>query len=172
LRSQLGFGQLEQAPLPFYAVATDLAAGEAVVLAEGDVVQALMASAAIPGVFPPVEMAGRLLVDGSVVADSPVSQAGALGASTVYLLPTVSPADDSVPRGALDVATRALLLSAKQMAAANVAEAATRLEVRIVPPPPTAGHSIFDFGRTTELIDRGYLRAQAWLEEQSSTLVA
>lgn len=172
LRSELGFGRLEEAPLPFYPVATDLATGEAVVLAEGDVVQALMASAAIPGVFPPVEMAGRLLVDGSVVADAPVAQAEALGASTVYVLPTMSTADGTAPRGALDVASRALLLSAKQQAAVTVAERATRLQVHVVPPPLTAGHSIFDFRRTTELIDRGYLRAQAWLEEHSSPLVA
>jgi NTE family protein len=131
-----------------------------------------MASAAIPGVFPPVEMAGRLLVDGSVVADAPVAQAEALGASTVYVLPTMSTADGTAPRGALDVATRALLLSAKQMAAVTVAELATRLEVHVVPPPPAPGHSIFDFRRTTDLMDRGYLRAQAWLEERSSTLVA
>jgi hypothetical protein len=84
----------------------------------------------------------------------------------------MSTADETAPRGALDVATRALLLSAKQQAAVTVAERATRLQVHVVPPPLTAGHSIFDFRRTTELIDRGYLRAQAWLEEHSSPLVA
>jgi NTE family protein len=116
-------------------------------------------------------MAGRVLVDGGVVADAPLNQAEALGASTIYLLPTASPADPTSPQVAVDVAARALLLSARQMATATVAALATRLEVHVLP-PPTAGHSIFDFGHTTELINRGYLRAQAWLADRSSTLVA
>jgi NTE family protein len=171
LRAELGYGRLEEAPVPFYPVATDLATGEAVVITEGDVLQALMASAAIPGVFPPVEMAGRVLVDGGVVADAPLNQAEAIGASTIYLLPTASPAEPTSPQVAVDVAARALLLSARQMATATVAALSTRLEVHVLP-PPTAEHSIFDFGHTTELIDRGYLRAQAWLADRSSTLVA
>jgi NTE family protein len=172
LRAELGFGRLEAAPVPFYPVATDLATGEAVVLEEGDVVEALLASAAIPGVFPPVEIRGRMLVDGGVVADSPLTQAEALGATTIYLLPTASVEDAMLPRRAIDVAARALFLSANQTAEAAMATLATRLDVHVVPPPAASSHSIFEFGRTTELIDGGYVRARAWLAERSSSLVA
>ncbi|MBO0714959.1 MAG: patatin-like phospholipase family protein [Acidimicrobiales bacterium] len=172
LRAELGFGRVEEAPVPFYPVATDLATGDAVVLREGDVVEALLASAAIPGVFPPVEIRGRTLVDGGVVADSPLAQAEALGATTIYLLPTASAEDGVLPGGAIDVAARALFLSANQTAEATIATLATRLEVHVVPPPAATSHSIFEFGQTTELIDGGYLRALAWLEDRSSSLVA
>lgn len=172
LRAELGFDRLEELPVPFYPVATDLATGDAVVLREGDIVEALLASAAIPGVFPPVEIRGRMLVDGGVVADSPLTQAEALGATTIYLLPTASAEDGMLPRGAIDVAARALFLSANQTAQATIATLATRLEVHVVPPPPATSHSIFEFGRTTELIDGGYRRALAWLEDRSSSLVA
>lgn len=172
LRAELGFGRLEEAPVPFYPVATDLATGDAVVLHEGDLVEALLASAAIPGVFPPVEIRGRTLVDGGVVADSPLAEAAALGATTIYLLPTASAGDAILPDGAIDVAARALFLAANRTAEATVATLATRLEVRVVPPPAASSHSIFEFGRTTELIDGGYLRALAWLEDRASSLVA
>lgn len=172
LRAELGFGRLEEAPLPFYPVATDLATGHAVVLDEGDIVQALLASAAIPGVFPPIEIRGRMLVDGGVVADSPLIQAEALGATRIYLLPTASVEDAMLPRGAIDVAARALFLSANQTAEAAIGALATRLDVQVVPPPAASSHSIFEFGRTTELIDRAYVRASGWLEGRSSSLVA
>ena len=172
LRAELGFSRLEEAPVPFYPVATDLATGDAVVLREGDTVEALLASAAIPGVFPPVEIRGRMLVDGGVVADSPLTQAEALGATIIYLLPTASAEDAVLPAGAIDIAARAMFLSASQAAEATVAELATRLEVHVVPPPGASSHSIFEFGLTTELIDGGYLRTLGWLEERSSTLVA
>jgi hypothetical protein len=73
-----------------------------------------------------------------VVADAPVVQAEALRASTVYVLPTMSTADGTAPRGALDVATRALLLSAKQMAAPP-----TYWRLILDSTPPTNGHRTY-----------------------------
>jgi hypothetical protein len=58
------------------------------------------------------------------------------------------------------------------MAAAAAAAMATRVEVHVLPPPAAAGHSIFDFGHTTELINSGYLLAKAALADRSSILVA
>lgn len=64
------FADLE---VPFYVIATDLRTGKEVVLREGSVVQAVLASSAIPGIFAPVEVGGRLLVDGGLCNNVPVS---------------------------------------------------------------------------------------------------
>lgn len=58
--------------LPFGAVAADFATASPVTITRGDLAPAVLASAAIPGVFPPVEVDGRLLVDGGILANVPV----------------------------------------------------------------------------------------------------
>lgn len=72
--------------IPCAAVATDLASGQPVVLRQGDLRRAVMASAAIPGVFPPVRIGARTLVDGGVVAQVPLLAARDLGARTLVVL--------------------------------------------------------------------------------------
>jgi NTE family protein len=73
----------DQLPIRFRAVATDLESGERVVLAGGDLTAAIRASMSAPGVFAPVEIEGRLLVDGGLVANLPVDVAQALGVDVV-----------------------------------------------------------------------------------------
>jgi NTE family protein len=70
---------IEDLPGAFVAVATDLETGDEVRLASGDLRTAVLASSSIPGLVPPVEIDGRLLVDGGVVAEVPVAAARALG---------------------------------------------------------------------------------------------
>lgn len=74
---------IEQLKLPFAAVATDLNWGHKVVLEKGSVARAIRASAAIPGVFQPVQHQGKILVDGGVVDNIPISVAKAKGANVV-----------------------------------------------------------------------------------------
>lgn len=74
---------IENLKLPFAAVATDLNRGTRVVLDRGPVAKAVRASSAIPGVFNPVEHQGRLLVDGGVVDNIPISVAREKGADIV-----------------------------------------------------------------------------------------
>jgi len=74
---------IEQAKIPFAAVAVDLLAGEVVVLDHGPIRAAVEASAAIPGVFPPVSLDERLLVDGGVSSLVPVEEARQQGADVV-----------------------------------------------------------------------------------------
>lgn len=171
LRADLGFDRLEDAPVPLHVMGTDVGMGAPVVLSRGDVVDALMASSAMPGAFPPVEIDGRLFIDGSVTADAPVEQAEALGATEIYLLSTAAQ-DDSSPRGAMDMVNRAISLALRQSEATARAGVASRVPLHVVPAPPRAGHSIFDFGRTNELIDSSYLQTAAWLEGDLLELVA
>jgi NTE family protein len=74
---------IENLKLPFAAVATDLNWGSKVVLDSGSVARAIRASAAIPGIFQPVQHQGKILVDGGVVDNIPISVARAKGADIV-----------------------------------------------------------------------------------------
>ena len=70
-------------PIPYRAVAADIATGEAVVLDSGSLATAMRASMSIPGAFPPVQRDGRDLVDGGITANLPVGIAKQLGAEAV-----------------------------------------------------------------------------------------
>jgi NTE family protein len=83
VKSHIKPQNIENMKLPFAAVATDLNWGYKVVLDKGSVARALRASAAIPGVFQPVQHQGKFLVDGGVVDNIPISVAKAKGADIV-----------------------------------------------------------------------------------------
>ncbi|HXU44891.1 MAG TPA: patatin-like phospholipase family protein [Thermoanaerobaculia bacterium] len=80
-------------PIPFRAVASDLGTGEAVVLSSGDLVQAIRASMAFPGVFSPVEIDSRVLVDGAIADNLPVDVARAMGVDVLIAVDTGEPLD-------------------------------------------------------------------------------
>jgi NTE family protein len=75
----------DQLAIPFRAVATDLETGREVVLKSGNLARSLRASMAVPGAFDPVEIDGRLLVDGGLANNVPVGVARAMGADIVIV---------------------------------------------------------------------------------------
>lgn len=83
LNELIPVGDFENLKIPFAAVATDLYTGEKIVMRNGNVLSAVRASMSIPGVFPPVERDGRVLVDGQLSDPVPVSVCRAMGAETV-----------------------------------------------------------------------------------------
>lgn len=84
-RAAVGINEFDKLPIPFRAVAADLETGEEVIIDHGELAVALRSSMSVPGVFPPVEFEGRLLVDGGVVNNIPVSVAQAMGADIVIV---------------------------------------------------------------------------------------
>jgi len=74
---------IEDLPLPFQAVATDMSTGKEVVLDKGDVIEAVRASISVPGIFTPVRKDGRVLVDGGLVNPVPVSTVRSMGAEFI-----------------------------------------------------------------------------------------
>lgn len=83
LRKHLGATRIEDLDRPFAAVAADLVTGEQVTFQDGDIVEAIRASIAIPGVFTPVRTGDCLLVDGGLVNTVPISTCRDLGADIV-----------------------------------------------------------------------------------------
>jgi NTE family protein len=83
VRNHIREMNIEELPIPFCAVSTDLNTGDEVVIREGDVIEAVRASISTPGVFTPVRSNGRILVDGGLVNPVPVSVAREMGADFV-----------------------------------------------------------------------------------------
>jgi NTE family protein len=96
LEAALGGLQIEDLPVRFAGVATEIGDGHEIWLRRGSLVEAIRASYALPGVFDPVKVDGRWLFDGAIVNPVPVSVARALGAERVIALNVSS---DSVGRG-------------------------------------------------------------------------
>jgi NTE family protein len=83
LDEAIGETQIDKLPIRFAAITTEVGTGHEIWLTRGRMVEALRASYALPGIFPPVRLGGRWLVDGALVNPVPVSAARALGARLV-----------------------------------------------------------------------------------------
>jgi NTE family protein len=156
-----GIERLEEARVKLGVVVTDLLAGEERLLDSGPALPALVASAAIPAVYPPVEIDGRLYVDGGVADNTPISQAVALKADKIYVLPTGGSARlERPPASALAMAVHAfnLLLNSRLVREIEVFRHEVRLVVLKPPRPLTVLPS--DFSRADELIRSGLENAR------------
>jgi NTE family protein len=164
LERSLPYRRLEDAAVPCHIVTTDVLDGREVVLSTGDAVSALMASAAIPGVFPPVEREGRTLIDGGVASNTPVATAIALGADRLVVLPTgYSCSLASPPRGAIALALHALTLMIVHQLVVDVERFGDRAEIVVVPPLCPVETNPYDFGPTADLIARADASTRTWL---------
>jgi predicted acylesterase/phospholipase RssA len=88
LRQHLRLERLDEAPITLHVVATDVLTDAEVQLSQGNAKDAIMASAAIPGIFPPVRIGARPLMDSSVAENTPIGHAVALGATTMWVRPS------------------------------------------------------------------------------------
>lgn len=164
LERELGDVRLEDLAVPTHVVATDFASGDPVTLSAGPAVSALLATTALPGIFPPVEIDQRQLIDGGIAADTPILQADALGALVSYVLPSIGPSDpDTVPHGAAPVALRALSQLLGRASAGEVA--AARHTVHVLPAPSLGSANPFDFRNVRHLIDEGERLVREWLSD-------
>jgi len=83
LKMVFGDHQFSETKIPFSCVTVDLLTGDIIVIDDGNLVEGILPSISIPGIFPPVEREGRLLVDGSVLADVPIRELRGQGADFV-----------------------------------------------------------------------------------------
>ena len=126
LETLLGGAEFSDLRIPFGVVTVDLLSGEKAVLSAGRLLEAVLASSAIPGVFPPVEIDGRLLADGHVIDNVPVDVArGLIDGPSVVLAVDVSTnyEPQPAPKNAFDVANRAAEISREHLKRASVEKA-------------------------------------------------
>jgi NTE family protein len=163
---------LEELPTPLHVIACDALNGQEVRLSEGPLVDAVLASAAIPGVLPPVEWDGRLLIDGGVVNNTPITHALDVGADEVYVLPTGGPcALSQAPKGALGMIVQATSLMVAHRFTDEAIAYAGRAGLTILPPPCPIDVQPVDFGHADELMTRAEAGARDFLDERSRRVV-
>ena len=163
LDRHIPFERLEDAQLPLNVMATDLKSGRATILNSGPAVPALLASCAIPGVFPPVTIGDRELVDGGVASHTPITVAIELGATRIYVLPVGYPWLNKEPTNALGMALHALARIVELKLDAEVTLNRSVADIHVLPPLDLADVSPADFSHTKELIDWGYKAAVRYL---------
>jgi NTE family protein len=165
LRRHLTFDDLSSAAIPLCVVATDLLSGEEVALRDGDAVEAVLASCALPGILPAVHREGRTLVDGALADNAAISQAVADGADQVYVLPSgYTCARSRPPRTPFGSIGQAATILIAQRLVADVRTYAGQVDLVVLPPPCPMTVSPLDFGHAAELIARARADTARWLD--------
>jgi len=160
IERELQFERLEDSPIPLHVIAVDLFTGRERRLSAGPATDAILASAAIPGVFPPVEWETTDLIDGGVANNTPISHALELGCDRIYVLPTgTACALPEAPHGTLGMAVHAMSLLVQHRLSAELVQLRGDPRIVVLPPPCPIAVQPTDFSRATELIDRGYAEA-------------
>jgi len=142
-------------PTPFRCVATDMEQAEVVVLGKGSLTQALLATMAIPGMFPPVKRDGQTLSDGGLLNNVPADVVRAMGAELVIAV-NVSAIEEGAD---LDSAFTAASQAVDVMIAAGTRKALEDADLVIVPDLTAFGS--FDWRRSDDIADVGYAAAEA-----------
>jgi NTE family protein len=157
--------RLEDLPVPLHVVAVDVITGEELRLSAGGLRDAILASAAIPGVLEPVPWGDRVLMDGGVANNTPISHAIELGARRIYVLPTGHAcALEAPPRGALAIALHAISLLTQRRLIDDIERHRGSAKLIVLPPPCPLGTQPIDFDHADDLIARSFEDACEFLD--------
>lgn len=156
--------EISDLQLPIRIVACDLATGEEIVYCRGPLKEILLASAALPGVFPPMNIDGRVVVDGGVVDAVPIWHALSDDIDEIYVLNVSGGGLMKNLRSPLDVMTRAFSISRNLRFDVETRTAATTKEIHVLP-RPTDRREMYDFNDSARLLDEAYKLTYAYLDE-------
>ena len=165
LRRNLPYQRFDQTRIPLHVVAAEEVTGTEVVLDTGPILEAIMASTAVPGVFPPVALGGQSLVDGVVAAGTPIATAVRLGATRLIVLPCgFTCVGKAVPQHALGRAMHAITLLGARQLRQDFDRYAEHVALRLVPPLCPLRTSSYDYSAGGALIEAARQSTRSWLE--------
>ena len=165
--------RFEDAQIPLAVTTTDLESGKERVFSSGPLLNPLLASAAMPGIFPPVEIEGRLYIDGGVANNVPIAPAVQMGAKTIYVMDATSHSHQRRPLlRPIDYLLHAFSLARAQRLDLDLVHYADKVRIVMLPTP------ILDFfvpfaslEHTNKLIDVGYERTLQFLDGRHQELI-
>lgn len=167
VREWLPYERFEQAAVPFQVVATSLHTERDRWFDEGPVMEPILASAALPGVFPPVWIDGEAYIDGGVVNNVPVSRAVELGADRIYVLHTGNfDRERAHPARPLDVLIQAFSIARSYRFRVELDRIPPEVEMITMPGIDPGPLRYNDMSRSLELMSRAYRIAGAFLDER------
>lgn len=146
--------------IPFLCIATDVLSGQAVVLKDGNLAEAMRASMAIPGVFNPVEKDSMILVDGGLVNNFPVEELIAMGADIVI---GVDVGFQYKGKEKLKNMANVLEMSLFMHTKTKIAQNKSRCDILVK--PDMTGYGTYSFSATDSLLARGEAAARAHYDE-------
>jgi NTE family protein len=166
LADTLPHHRFEDFPIPFHVVATSLTTQTERWFSQGDVIDPILASAALPAIFPPVTIDGELLVDGGVLNNVPLSKAHELGASRIYVFHVGNfDRPRPAPKRPVDVLLHAFSISRSyRFKSETSVPPPPGVEIVVVPSVDPGRLRYNDFGRSPELIERGRAAAAAYFD--------
>ncbi|MBN2232234.1 MAG: patatin-like phospholipase family protein [Deltaproteobacteria bacterium] len=162
--SLLGHADISAARIPLAIIATDISSGRKVVLTEGDTAAAVMASTCIPGVYIPVEIGDRMLIDGGISENVPVSPLREMGVRTVIGVNLHAFHSFEPPKHIIDILTNTVVLTMMNITRLQTDQA----DIRIT--PDLSGFNIIDTDQIPALIECGYRAARTILEPHAVAL--
>ncbi|MHC1740490.1 MAG: patatin-like phospholipase family protein [Anaerolineaceae bacterium] len=165
IRKNIGDCNFEDLKIPFAAIGCDILTGERIVLNKGPVATAIRASASIPGLFSPVEIDGRLLVDGGTVDNFPVTQARAMGAEYIIGVDlSRSKESGRRPTNPLEVFMDMITIMQARSAVADASECNCYIR------PEVKLFSAWSFGEAAKIQEAGKTAAEAVLPQLKKDL--
>jgi NTE family protein len=167
LKKNIPYQSLEQAKIPVYVIATEVKSGEEVLISKGPAVDAVVASASIPGVFSPITVDEQSLLDGGIVNNTPISSALNLGAQSIWVLPTgYACALSEPPKSPLSMMMHAVSLLIQQRLLNDIIMHKEHDGLHVIPPLCPIKTSSLDFNHTANYIDTSYEQTLSWLESK------
>ena len=160
INKAIGDVDFEDARIPLAMIATDISHGKEVVLKQGNVATAVMASTCIPGIFIPVEIEGKLLVDGGVVENVPISPLKDMGANTIIGVDLNAKTVFKKPENIIGV-----LLNTLDITLLNATKLQTE-QADILITPDLSEFNLIDADQMNDLIEIGYSEARSVLEKR------
>lgn len=157
-RNVASLTDFNQFNIPYRAVATDIRTGSAVVLDHGSLATAMRASMAVPGVFTPVLLEGRLLVDGGVLNNVPVDVVRGMGADIVLAVDLSAVSAQQTAHGKLD--TLSEIVGRTYAILQRTAQAPILTNANFVITPDLTAFGSTEFHRGGDIIPRGYAAAR------------
>jgi len=156
----------EETKVPFWAVATCLRTGREHWFHSGDLRRSLLASTALPGVFPPVSIDGNSYIDGGVVNNVPVSKAFELKAKRVYVLEVGSlEKERPEPKRPYEVLMRAVSIARASRLRIDQENVPDGVQMIRLPGVDTGKLRYDNFTRSAELIERSYRASMGFLTQ-------
>ena len=137
-------------PIPFLCIATNIETGEQQVLNQGSLPQALLASSAFPSLFSPVEINGKLLIDGGVSNNYPIDEVRNMGADIII---GVDVQDDLKSRNSLREATQILLQISNLQVMKGMKDKINKTDIYIK--PDISNYMVISFDEENEIIQKG-----------------
>lgn len=164
LIKSIGYRNFSDASVPLSVVATDISDGSKVILNEGNVSEAVMASTCIPGIFKPIEVDGRLLVDGGVVENVPVSPFESCSVDTVIAVDLLLKHSGKRPTNIVEV----ILNTFDFMIINNSKYLTGKADISIK--PDLSGFNKIDTHQFSDLFETGYVEAKRVLSRYKKKL--